>query len=109
MKQTQAQKRRRGLPFLMVAGGALLGLGCSASPQSTQTDAGASAATRTDRQILVKNVGEAIGVVLDRPRGVLFYTSATGQLGRVALEGTGNQELLTKAGALTGIVAVDGP
>ena len=70
--------------------------------------AGATAGNRTDRQILVKNVKEAIGVVLDRPRGVLYYTSATGQLGRAGLDGSGNKELLSNAGAFTGIVVVDG-
>jgi hypothetical protein len=70
--------------------------------------AGATAASRTDRQILVRNVREAIGVVVDRPHGVIYYTSATGQVGRAGLDGTGATDLLTKAGALTGIVVVDG-
>ncbi len=67
--------------------------------------AGRTAANRTDRQILVRSVGEAIGVAIDKPRGRLYYTSAEGQLGRANLDGTGKQEL-TDAGALTGIVVV---
>jgi hypothetical protein len=70
--------------------------------------AGATAATRTDRQVLVTKVEQAIGVVLDRPHGVLYYTSATGQVGRAGLDGAGAVDLLTKAGALTGIVVADG-
>ena len=68
--------------------------------------AGQTSATRADRQILVRSVGEAIGVAIDKPRGRLYYTSAEGQLGRANLDGTGKQEL-TGAGALTGIVVVN--
>ena len=67
---------------------------------------GQTSANRTYRQILVRSVGEAIGVAIDKPRGRLYYTSAEGQLGRANLDGTGKQEL-TGAGALTGIVVVN--
>ena len=67
---------------------------------------GQTPANRGDRQILVRSVGEAIGVAIDKPRGRLYYTSAEGQLGRANLDGTGKQEL-TGAGALTGIVVVN--
>ena len=70
--------------------------------------AGRTAANRTDRQILVRSVGEAIGVAIDKPRGRLYYTSGDGQLGRANLDGSSKQEL-TGAGALTGIVVVDLP
>jgi hypothetical protein len=70
--------------------------------------AGRTAANRADRQILVRSVGEAIGVAIDKRRGRLYYTSAEGQLGRANLDGTGKQEL-TGAGALTGIVVVNLP
>jgi DNA-binding beta-propeller fold protein YncE len=66
--------------------------------------AGATAATRTDRQILVTNVATAIGVALDLPRGKVYYTSgANGALGRVDLDGTQNEPLIPMAGNLTGI------
>jgi hypothetical protein len=66
--------------------------------------AGFTAATRRDRQILVTGVREAIGVALDLPRGKAYYTSgANGDLGRVNLDGTGNESLVPKAGNLTGI------
>jgi hypothetical protein len=69
---------------------------------------GRTAADRTDRQILIRQVGEAIGVAIDKPRGRLYYTSAEGQLGRANLDGSNKQEL-TGAGALTGIVVVTLP
>jgi hypothetical protein len=67
---------------------------------------GSTSENRTDRQILVRSVREAIGVTIDKARGRLYYTSADGQLGRANLDGSGKQEL-TGAGALTGIVVVD--
>ena len=66
--------------------------------------AGATAATRRDRQILVSNVAVAIGVALDLPRGKVYYTSGSnGALGRVNLDGTQNESLIPMAGNLTGI------
>jgi hypothetical protein len=70
---------------------------------------GSTAANRDDREILVRNVGEAIGVDLDPARGRFFYTSATGQLGRAALDGTDAVELTGDLGGLTGIAVVDLP
>jgi len=69
---------------------------------------GSTAANRTDRQILVRQVREAIGVAIDKGRGRLYYTAANGQLGRANLDGSNKMEL-TGAGALTGIVVVDLP
>jgi DNA-binding beta-propeller fold protein YncE len=66
--------------------------------------AGSTAATRTDRKILVMGVATAIGVTLDLPRGKVYYTSgAGGALGRVNLDGTQNESLIPMAGNLTGI------
>jgi len=65
---------------------------------------GSTAATRTDRQILVMKVTTAIGVTLDLRRGKVYYTSgANGALGRVNLDGTQNEALIPMAGNLTGI------
>jgi hypothetical protein len=65
---------------------------------------GSTAATRKDRQILVMGVSVAIGVTLDLPNGKVYYTSGSnGDLGRVNLDGTGNESLIPKAGNLTGI------
>jgi hypothetical protein len=72
--------------------------------------AGSSAATRTDRQILVTGVSEAIGVALDLARGKAYYTSgANGALGRVNLDGTQKESLIPMAGNLTGIAVVELP
>jgi hypothetical protein len=66
--------------------------------------AGFTAATRTDRQILVQNVAVAIGVALDLSRGKVYYTSGSnGAVGRANLDGTQNESLIPMAGNLTGI------
>ena len=70
--------------------------------------AGATAASRTDRQILVRSVREAIGVAIDKRRGRMYYTGGNGQLGRANLDGSSKQEI-TVDGAFTGIVVVDLP
>jgi hypothetical protein len=72
--------------------------------------AGFTAATRTDRQILVMGVATAIGVALDLPRGKVYYTSgANGALGRANLDGTQNEALIPMAGNLTGIALGEVP
>jgi hypothetical protein len=70
--------------------------------------AGSTAATRKDRQILVKNVGVAISVAIDKPAGRMYYTGGNGQLGRANLDGTMDSEI-TGVGTLTGIVVVHLP
>jgi hypothetical protein len=70
---------------------------------------GATAKTRTDKQVIVQKVDQAIGVFLDHPRGLVYYTDAVGDVGRASLDGTGSQFLLTDSGAFTGIVVVDLP
>ncbi len=68
---------------------------------------GVTPKTRTDKQVVVRKVDQAIGVFLDHPRGLVYYTDAVGDVGRASLDGTGSQFLLTKGGAFTGIVVVD--
>ena len=70
---------------------------------------GAPAKSRTDKQTIVKKVDQAIGVFLDHPRGLVYYTDAVGDVGRASLDGTGSKFLLTNSGAFTGIVVVDLP
>lgn len=65
--------------------------------------AGFNPAMRLDRQVLVRDIKEAIGVALDLPRGRLAYTSLGGEVGIAKLDGTGARTLLTAAGMLTGI------
>lgn len=69
-----------------------------------EVPAGATAATRTDRKILVTGVATAIGVALDLPSGKVYYTSgANGSLGRANLDGSRDEPLIPMAGNLTGI------
>jgi hypothetical protein len=71
---------------------------------------GSTAANRTDRQILVRGVREAIGVTLDLARGKLYFTGGTGgRVGMANLDGTGAMDLLTGSAGLTGISVVELP
>lgn len=68
---------------------------------------GKTAATRTDREILIRGVREAIGVALDVDRGHLYFTGGTeGRVGRANLDGSGAENLLTGNAALTGITVI---
>lgn len=68
---------------------------------------GATAANRTDREILIEGVREAIGVTLDLERGKLYFTGGTGgRVGMANLDGSGVVNLLTGSAGLTGIAVV---
>jgi hypothetical protein len=60
-------------------------------------------AKRTDRQILVRGLKEAIGIALDLPRGRMAYTSLGGEVGMAKLDGSDARMLATGQGTLTGI------
>jgi sugar lactone lactonase YvrE len=62
---------------------------------------------RTDREIILRNVGEAIGITLDMRGDRLYYTSLGGVVGAAALNGSNAKVLLSDQGALTGIVALE--
>ena len=62
-------------------------------------------ARRTDREILLRDVGEAIGIAIEGDR--LYYTSLGGVVGTVALDGSHAKTLLTDQGALTGIATLE--
>jgi sugar lactone lactonase YvrE len=64
-------------------------------------------AHRTDREILLRNVGEAIGIALDMRADRLYYTNLGGVVGTLALDGSNARMLLTGQGALTGIAALE--
>ena len=70
---------------------------------------GETAATRTDREVIVPEVKEAIGIWLDRRRGLVYYTGANGQVGRSRYDGSNAAYLMTTGGAFTGIQVVDLP
>jgi DNA-binding beta-propeller fold protein YncE len=71
--------------------------------------AGADPAKRTDREVLLKGLGEAIGISLDTSKNRMFYTSLGGAVGTSALDGTMPKMLLSGQGAVTGIVLAELP
>lgn len=76
----------------------------SVSRAPIEVPPGATAATRTDRKVLVPGVATAIGVALDLTSGKVYYTSgANGALGRANLDGSHDEPLIPMAGNLTGI------
>jgi hypothetical protein len=70
---------------------------------------GSTPQTRTDREIIVPDVSEAIGIFVDLERGLVYYTGAKGQVGRARLDGSSAEYLMTMPGAFTGIQVVDLP
>jgi len=65
--------------------------------------AGDNPAARTDREILVRDLREAIGIALDLARGRMAYTSLGGEVGISRLDGSDAKMLATGQGTLTGI------
>ena len=63
-------------------------------------------AKRTDRQILVRGMDEAIGVSLDLTSQCMVYTSLGGQVGCAKMDGSENKYILLKQGVLTGVILV---
>mgnify|MGYP000555916728 FL=1 len=60
-------------------------------------------ATRMDRKILLRGLGEAIGVALDLPRKRMAWTNLEGDVGLSNIDGSNNRVLLKGQGMLTGI------
>lgn len=58
---------------------------------------------RTDREILVRGLNEAIGIAIDPYALRMYYTSLGGELGRANLDGSEARLLGTGLGTLTGI------
>jgi DNA-binding beta-propeller fold protein YncE len=72
--------------------------------------AGVDAGARTDRQILVRGAGQAIGIALDLANGLMYYTALDTQAVTVAhLDGSGARSLVAQQGALSGITLVKVP
>jgi hypothetical protein len=67
-------------------------------------------ASRTDRKILVMGAGQAIGIALDLPNQLLYYTALDTQAVSVAhLDGSGAKSLVAHQGYLSGIALVQLP
>ena len=71
--------------------------------------AGATAATRTDREILIVDVGEAIGIALDLGRGKMYYTALYQGVSSADLDGSRPTTVVQGAWILTGITLGPGP
>jgi hypothetical protein len=66
--------------------------------------AGFNPATRTDRDILLKGLGQLIGIYLDVPNGVMYYTGLdTGAVSVAPLDGSRTKNVLTSQGGLAGV------
>lgn len=63
----------------------------------------ATASTRKDRQIVVRDLDEGIGLALDVKNNRMFITDLRGNLYSARLDGSGKQTLHTGLGSLTGI------
>jgi len=69
---------------------------------------GVNPGARTDQQILVRNLKEAIGIALDVPAGRLYATDLGGTVYSSRLDGSDQKIVLTGQGSLTGITVVHG-
>jgi DNA-binding beta-propeller fold protein YncE len=67
-------------------------------------------AHRTDRDILVRGAGQAIGIALDLANDLMYYTALdTETVSTAHLDGSGAKSLVTKQGVLSGITLVRVP
>ncbi len=73
----------------------------SRAPMDPQRDY--DPATRLDREIVLRGLGEAIGVALDVERDRLAWTNLEGDVGIARMDGSGNRVLASGQGLLTGI------
>jgi hypothetical protein len=65
-----------------------------------------SPAARTDLQIVMSDLKEAIGIALDIPGDRTYVTDLGGTIYRARLDGSDKQPVLTGQGSLTGIAFV---
>lgn len=70
---------------------------------------GEAPSQRTDREVLVRGLNEAIGLTLDRTHGDLYYTDLGGSVGTAKLDGSNAKTLARGQGSLTGIVYAELP
>lgn len=70
---------------------------------------GVAPSARTDRTILVRNAGEAIGIALDVAHDSMYFTSLEGTVSKARLDGSAVTPILRNQGALTGIAYVELP
>jgi sugar lactone lactonase YvrE len=83
--------------------------GNSVSRAPTNPPAGADPAHRTDVEILVRDLREAIGIALDVEHRRMFFTDLGGNVYRANLDGSAKTTLLAGQGGLTGIAYAELP
>jgi hypothetical protein len=69
---------------------------------------GVSAQSRTDQQILMRDLKEAIGIALDLQSGRFYATDLGGTVFSARLDGSDQKTVLSGQGSLTGIALVPG-
>ena len=69
---------------------------------------GANAGSRTDQQILMRDLKEAIGIALDLQGGRFYATDLGGTVYSARLDGSDQKIVLSGQGSLTGIAVVPG-
>ena len=67
---------------------------------------GVTPGSRTDQQILVRNLKEAIGIALDLQAARLYATDLGGTIYSARLDGSDQKVVLSGQGSLTGIAVV---
>jgi sugar lactone lactonase YvrE len=75
---------------------------------SMDMPSGQTAGTRMDKETLISNVGEPIGIALDREHGRLFFGNVGGQLERANLDGS-ELKMIGKSSSVTGVTLVYSP
>ena len=70
---------------------------------------GANPASRTDQEILMRDLKEGIGIALDVPGNRMYVTDLGGNVYSARLDGTDTKTILTGQGSLTGIAFVELP
>jgi hypothetical protein len=88
-------------------GGGPRGNTVSRAPMSPRH--GVSPSSRTDQQILMRDLKEAIGIALDLRAGRLYATDLGGTVYGARLDGTDQKVVVAGQGSLTGITVVEVP
>jgi hypothetical protein len=65
--------------------------------------------SRTDQQILMRDLEEAIGIALDLQAARLYATDLRGTIRNAGLDGSDQKVVLSGQGSLTGIAVVHVP
>jgi len=81
--------------------------GNTVSRAPTSPRPGVNPGSRTDQEILVRDLKEAIGIALDLRAGRVYATDLGGTVYSARLDGTDQKVVLAGQGSLTGITVVE--